>query len=121
MATAREWVDQGNAYMSKREYQKAIEAYTEAIQLRPVDALGYGQRGFAYLSLHQFARAMADFTESIQYDPNDMMAYYGRGMALWGLGDRVKALNEIRRASTASDPTVRSMALDALAQLSNQM
>lgn len=117
MASAREWVDQGNAYMDQHQYQRAVEAYTEAIQLRPYDALGYGQRGFAQLSLHRFLQATADFTTSIRLDPNDLMAYYGRGLAYWGLGQKENGLRDLHHASTSRDPTVRSSALNAIGQL----
>jgi tetratricopeptide (TPR) repeat protein len=54
------FVNRGNAYMAKREFQKAVADYTEAIRLEPKLAPVYEHRGAAYRALGQTDKAMRD-------------------------------------------------------------
>ena len=65
----------------KREWNKAIADFTEAIRLNPRLALAYGGRGFAYSQKDDWDKAIADCTEAIGLDPKLGLAYSSRGFA----------------------------------------
>jgi tetratricopeptide (TPR) repeat protein len=69
------------AYFRKREYDKAIEDSSEAINLDPKNAAAYANRGFAYFSKKQYDKAIEDSSEAIRIDPKLARAYTNRGAA----------------------------------------
>jgi tetratricopeptide (TPR) repeat protein len=69
--TAEKFVEQGNAFYEKSDYNAAIETYTKAISLDPVNVIAYGNRGSAHSCLHDYDKAIADFTEAIKRDPKN--------------------------------------------------
>lgn len=60
------------------QWDKAIEAFTQAIRLDPDYPPGYLQRGEIYGKLGRFDEAIADFSELIRRHPASS-AYYHRG------------------------------------------
>jgi tetratricopeptide (TPR) repeat protein len=61
------WV-RGEAHRYKREYQQAVEDYSEAIRINPKDLQSYLDRGTAYARLEDHDRAIADFSMVIRVD-----------------------------------------------------
>jgi tetratricopeptide (TPR) repeat protein len=59
----------GNAYRAKRDNDRAIADYGQAIWLDPKDAEAYFNRGNAYNGKGDYDRAIADFDEAIRLDP----------------------------------------------------
>ena len=53
----------GEAYLAKRDYDKAIAAYSETIKRDPENPDHYGKRGKAYLAKGDKKRANANFAE----------------------------------------------------------
>jgi tetratricopeptide (TPR) repeat protein len=84
-------VDQGNAYYSKQDYDKAIAEYTKAIQLNFNYAYTYHCRGNAYY-VKDYDKAIADFTQAIRIDANYKDAYYYRALAYYLKGDHDKEI-----------------------------
>jgi uncharacterized protein (TIGR02145 family) len=58
----------GNTYYEKGDYDKAISAYTQAIQLKPNDVMFYNHRARAYLDKKDSNRAIADYESVLQID-----------------------------------------------------
>lgn len=77
----------------------AIEAFTQAIQLNPRDALAYINRGLAYGRTEAFAKAQADFSRALDVEPQQGIAYYARGLVAVILGQPVKAKRDLRQAA----------------------
>ena len=73
--------DCGAAYGEKGDYDRAIEEYTEAIELNPDLAIAYINRGAAYQCKGLFDRAIAEFTKAIELKPDFAIAYINRGAA----------------------------------------
>ena len=73
--------NQGLIYNNNGEYDKAMSAFTKAIELDPNFALGYSNRGWVHIKLGQYEQAIADCTKAIELDPSLALAYNNRGWA----------------------------------------
>ena len=88
----------GNSYYLKREVDKAIADYTEAIKLNPEFALAYYGRGGAYKDKGEYVRAIADADKIIEINPQDPEAYSNRGSTYVAQGDKQRAIADYRKA-----------------------
>jgi tetratricopeptide (TPR) repeat protein len=61
-------------YYTKRDYDRAIADYTQAIRLDPNLALAYLSRGAAYGNKGGYDRAIADWEAVLKIDPNNAQA-----------------------------------------------
>jgi len=77
------YVNRGIAWQNKKQYDKAIGDYNEAIRLDPTFALAYNNRGNAWRDKKEYAKAIADYNDAIRLDPMYAPAYASRGAA-WG-------------------------------------
>lgn len=59
----------GNAYSSKREFERAIEDYDAAIKINPLSAVTLNNRAWARVQLGRHVDALADIEESLRIDP----------------------------------------------------
>jgi len=58
--------DRGAAYIGKREYDRAIQDYDEAIRLVPSYARAFNNRGAAYMDKREYDFAIRDFDQAIK-------------------------------------------------------
>ena len=72
---------QAHSEYQSGNYPKAIEHYTQAIDVKPDYAEAYFGRGNAYDDLKDYRKAIADYTEAIKYKSNYVEAYNNRGNA----------------------------------------
>ena len=89
---------QGNEKYNKGDYQGALVAYNQAIQLNPNYAKAYSNRGLARYQSGDKQRAIQDYNQALKINPNDVPAYYNRGNARSGLGDKQGAIADYNRA-----------------------
>ena len=71
--------NRGDAWAAKKEYDKAIADFNEAIRLDPKLALAFTDRGNAWRAKKEYDKAIADFNEVIRLDPKNAWAYNSRG------------------------------------------
>ena len=65
--------------MNKREFDRALSEYDEAIRLDPRNGMAYSGRGCASTEKGEFDRAIASFDEAIRLDPKiASMPFYKR-------------------------------------------
>jgi tetratricopeptide (TPR) repeat protein len=83
--------DRGNAYYAKKDYDRAIADYGEAIRLDNI-AKAFDNRGRAYDDKKDYDRAIADCSEAIRLDPNFAMAFNNRGNAYNDKNDYDRAI-----------------------------
>ncbi len=66
---AKRWIVQGQIAFDRKDYDKVITCFTQAIGLDPKNDEIYYNRGLAYERKGDFGRAIADFTETIRLKP----------------------------------------------------
>jgi tetratricopeptide (TPR) repeat protein len=76
---------------SSTELIKAIADSTEAIRIRPFDAIYYFNRGKKYSALGEHEKAIADFSESIRLRPDQTQTLLLRGLSYLSTGNEDKA------------------------------
>lgn len=78
---------QGNAAMQKKDYQTAIDFYTKALEIAPLNPIYLSNRAAAYsaISKHEFAKNDADLATAT--DPKYTKAWSRLGLAKFALGD----------------------------------
>ena len=79
-------------------YDKAIEAYSRAIELGHNKAEAYIERGGAYADKGDFDCAIKDYNRAIRLDPNLAKAYIYRGTLYCAKGDYDKAIADYNQA-----------------------
>jgi tetratricopeptide (TPR) repeat protein len=75
------FLDRGDAYLTAKEYDKAILEFTEAIRVYAESFRVFHQRGLAYFAKGQCDKAIKDFTEAIDRNPESAPTFYCRGLA----------------------------------------
>jgi tetratricopeptide (TPR) repeat protein len=96
--TAKKYFKQGNDYYRQGEYDKAIESYKEAIELKPDDAAAYYNLGNAYNDLGEYAQAIESYKKAIKLKPDDVAAYYNLGNAYYNRSEYAKAIESYHKA-----------------------
>ncbi len=75
-----EYHNLGNDYYKLGEFQKSIEHYNKALELRPDLLETYFNRALAHTRLQQYDKALEDLNKVIELNPNLAEAYYTRGL-----------------------------------------
>lgn len=75
----KSFINRGNAYMMRKQYDMAIRDYTMAIELQPKDGEAYNNRGIAFGKKQQHERAIEDLSMAVKLRPRDFKAYVNRG------------------------------------------
>ncbi len=73
-------IDLGKALSFQLRYREAIEAYTQAIELKPDDPQGYRSRAPRYLSTLQLDKALLDYQHCNALMPHSLEVIYRLGI-----------------------------------------
>ncbi|GHV22623.1 hypothetical protein FACS189494_09710 [Spirochaetia bacterium] len=92
--------NQGDALADKGDFRGAIESYTNAIKLNPLDDLCYLYRGLAHASTGDDANAIADYTNAIKLNSRRPSSYLVRGDAYGRRGETNKAIADYNQSIT---------------------
>jgi tetratricopeptide (TPR) repeat protein len=85
--SAGQYLTLGNLYFVQGETDKAVEAYTRAIEISAPDAASGGSVGLELID------------RVVQARPDWSLAYYNRGYQYWLQGDNQQAIDDFRRAA----------------------
>jgi tetratricopeptide (TPR) repeat protein len=96
--SAVDYYQQGNVWSEKKEFDRAIADYDQAIKLDPKYIDAYNNRGLAWNEKKEYDRAIADLDQAIKFDPNYAKAYYNRGVSWNGKGEYDRAIADCDRA-----------------------
>lgn len=83
----------------EKDFSKAIEMYTKAIELVPSNAIYYANRSLAHLRQESFGFALQDGIASVKSDPTYLKGYYRRAAAHMSLGKFKQALSDYEYVS----------------------
>uniref|UniRef100_A0ABM5G5V8 Mitochondrial import receptor subunit TOM34 isoform X1 n=1 Tax=Pogona vitticeps TaxID=103695 RepID=A0ABM5G5V8_9SAUR len=72
---------EGNEFVKKGNYKKAVEKYTESLKLHKLESTTYTNRALCYLTLKQYKEAIQDCSEALKIDPKNIKAFYRRAQA----------------------------------------
>lgn len=98
MPTKEEFLKQGNEFYEQKQYDKAIDAYTKAIEVDQKYQDAYFNRGIVYRNLKQYERALRNYARAIEIDPKHALSYNGRGIVYAELRQYDKAIEEYTKA-----------------------
>ena len=86
--SADEYKQQGNTAFSAKEYEKAIDLFTKAIEVSETpNHVLYSNRSATYASMKNFGEALKDADECIKINQTWSKGYNRKGAAHFGLGD----------------------------------
>jgi len=89
---------EGNELMKTEEFQKAIEKYTEAIELDGSNQVFYCNRAAAYSKLNNHYSAVEDCKRAIDMDPTYGKAYGRMGLAYSSVNKHKEAVECFQKA-----------------------
>lgn len=96
--TADEYKQQGNAAFTAKDYDKAIELFTKAIEVSETpNHVLYSNRSACYTSLKKFSDALNDANECVKINPSWSKGYNRLGAAHLGLGDLDEAESNYKK------------------------
>ncbi|KAJ7225944.1 cytoplasmic protein [Mycena pura] len=87
----------GNTLMSSKQYDQAIEAYSQAIDADPTNPVYYSNRAAAYSSKGAHLAAVGDAEQAISLDAQFIKAYHRLGHAQYSLADFPAAADAFER------------------------
>jgi tetratricopeptide (TPR) repeat protein len=83
-----------STYLKLGQYREAVQAFQQAIQIRPDDALAYFGLGMAYSSFAQYRQAIAAFQEALRIKPEFANAHISLALVYMALHDRAAAIQQ---------------------------
>lgn len=90
------------AYDELGDYEKAIQLFSEAIELSSKPAYVIHDRGMSYINNQEYGKAIEDFTEAMALNPSESnfvaQCYNDRGVAYFHNGDYDKSWQDVDRA-----------------------
>lgn len=83
--SAAQFKEQGNKFLQAKQFDEAIKAYTEAINLDPRDHVFFSNRSAAYLSKGDAHNALSDGDRCVSLNPQWAKGHSRKGAALHAL------------------------------------
>lgn len=98
MQDAIEAFNQGIDHLRNSEFEHAVEAFTEAIELDSELAAAYNGRGAVYALIGDTDHGIADCNEAIHLDPKKAKFYRTRGLIYRDAGEEDKAEADLAKS-----------------------
>ncbi|KAL8920562.1 MAG: hypothetical protein Q9208_006184 [Pyrenodesmia sp. 3 TL-2023] len=95
---------EGNKAFADKNFEEAIDKFSQAIELEPTNHVLYSNRSGAYASLKNFDKALEDANKTTEIKPDWAKGWGRKGAALHGTGDLLGA-NDAFEEALKLDPT----------------
>merc|ERR1712071_663704 len=82
--------------LSEQNYEKAVEHFTEAINMNPQSGIMFAKRASCYLNLQKPNASIRDCNRAIEINPDSAAAHKFRGRANRLLGNWEEAAKDLR-------------------------
>jgi tetratricopeptide (TPR) repeat protein len=96
--SSRAYANRALLYKKEKNYEKALELYTKAVQINVADHESYNNRGNIYFELNKNEQAIAEYDKAISHKPDFYRAYDNRGAARARLGQFDLAYRDFEKA-----------------------
>ena len=94
------YVQEGMELCQSGKYDQAIQAFNQALKLKPKDPLLITYRGVASYAKGRLSEALKDFNEAIRLNPSLGKAYYQRGMVYENQEKYAQAVPDLKKAKS---------------------
>ena len=101
-AEAEEFKKKGNEALSKKDYTKAMDFYTQAVKIDPWDAVYHSNRSAAFYAVERYRDAVADAYIATEMDPKYAKAWSRYGLALIKMSLGKRAIEAYETAITVA-------------------
>ena len=91
-------LQRGNFLQMLRQIDRAIEAYSRAIELNPNYTDAYNNRGVSYSDKEEYGLAIKDFNTAIERCPNNTVFYSNRGATYSDMENYDRAIEDYNKA-----------------------
>ena len=93
-----DWEKRGDKLFTLRDYDGAVKAYQQALELDMRKASLWLALGDAYFALDKYVDALKAYEQAMSLNPNDPLCWSNRGTALDALGRHKEAMDCYERA-----------------------
>ncbi len=87
-------IEQGLSFFEKQEYDKALKAFSKAIDENADVTDVYFYRANTYMALEEYEKSIEDYNFVVSHDNSNIDAVYNRGNAYYELGKYKNAIND---------------------------
>jgi tetratricopeptide (TPR) repeat protein len=94
-------MERGLSFFSKKQFERAIQEYTEAIHIFPDMPALHNNLGSAQFALGSYDAAVASFKQACQLQPEYAQAHFNLGLAYLKQGSETDAAEAFNRAASA--------------------
>ena len=79
-ASARDYYNRGVVRYRKGDFKRALEDFSQALELEPGDILSLNNRGSSFLAMGDLSSAREDYTRALEIEKGYMTAHFNRGI-----------------------------------------
>ena len=95
---AKEWIDKGVAFMRAENYESALGAFNNAVEIDPTSSWAYIDKGWALNTLGDYDQALKAFNRAADIDPKNPWIYVNRGVSYNFMGNYRQGLLDEEKA-----------------------
>ncbi len=96
--TPRVYINLGNIYAGRNEFDKAVPCYLKALKIAPGQTEAYANLGYIYIEMGEHGKAEQVLLKAVEISPKHANSHFNLGVAYANMGRNDKALEEINKA-----------------------
>jgi tetratricopeptide (TPR) repeat protein len=77
------YMGRGMAYLTKGDFDRALQDFAEVLKIEPDNAMAYLGNGLAYTNKGEYDRAIENLNQALKLNPNNAIIYSARGLAYY--------------------------------------